>query len=56
MNQAFFFHSEDVPGPVTATIPPGDACCTESMLGLQNIAPEQDIWQLLMVSFVFTVI
>lgn len=56
MNQAFFFHSEDVPGPVTAAIPPGDRCCTESMLGLLNIAPDQDIWQLVRVSSVFTVI
>lgn len=66
MNQTFFFHlfqtaepepeTEDVPGPVTAIVPPGDACCTESMLGLLNIAPEQDVWQLLRVSSVFTVI
>lgn len=66
MNQTFVFHlfqtaepeleTEDVPGPVTATVPPADACCTESKLGLRNIAPEQDIWQLLRVSSVFTVI
>lgn len=46
----------DEPSPFTAAAPPGDACCTESMLGLLNIAPEQDIWQLLRVSSVFTVI
>lgn len=64
MNQTFFIYlfqtakeepeTRDEPGPVTATVP--DPCCTESMLGLLNIAPEQDIWQLLRVSSVFTVI
>lgn len=64
INQVFFFHlfqtaepeTGGVLGPVAVAVPPGDACCTESMLGLRNIAPEQDIWQLLRVSSVFTVI
>eukprot|EP00066_Takifugu_rubripes_P012943 XP_011602209.1 PREDICTED: ATPase family AAA domain-containing protein 5 isoform X1 [Takifugu rubripes] len=32
---------------VTSAVPRRDACCTESMLGLLNIAPERDIWQIL---------
>lgn len=67
MNQTFFWfvlfqtaekepETGDEPSPFTATVPPRDACCTESMLGLLNIVPKQDIWQLLRVSSVFTVI
>lgn len=66
MNRFFFyFHpfetaelqpeAEEVLGLVTAVVPPGDSCCTESMLGLRNIAPKQDIWQLFRVSSVFKV-
>ncbi|CAK6964868.1 ATPase family AAA domain-containing protein 5 [Scomber scombrus] len=32
---------------VPSTLPPCDTGCTESMLGLQNIEPERDIWELL---------
>uniref|UniRef100_UPI003AAECB60 ATPase family AAA domain-containing protein 5 isoform X2 n=1 Tax=Centroberyx gerrardi TaxID=166262 RepID=UPI003AAECB60 len=31
----------------TPTLPPCDTGCTESMLGLLNIEPERDIWELL---------
>lgn len=43
-------------GPVTSAVPPPVTCCTESMLGLLNIAPEPDIQQLLRVSAALTVI
>ncbi|XP_070779404.1 ATPase family AAA domain-containing protein 5 [Enoplosus armatus] len=32
---------------VASTLPPCDSGCTESMLGLLNIEPERDIWELL---------
>ncbi|XP_029293538.1 ATPase family AAA domain-containing protein 5 [Cottoperca gobio] len=32
---------------VPSTIPPCDTGCTESMLGLLNVEPERDIWELL---------
>lgn len=32
------------------SVPPCDTGCTESMLGLPNIAPKRDLWQLLKVT------
>lgn len=34
------------------TVPPCDTGCTESMLGLPNITPKRDPWQLLKVTAV----
>lgn len=36
---------------VPSALPPCDTRCTESMLGLLNIEPARDIWELLRVSY-----
>lgn len=37
-----------------ATLPPCDTGCTDSMLGLLNVEPERDVWELLRVNSSFT--
>lgn len=48
------FALKDELKPETSNLPPCDTGCTESMLGLLNIEPERDIWQLLRVNCSFT--
>lgn len=38
---------------VPPTLPPCDTGCTEAKLGLLNIEPKGDIWELLRVTFLF---
>ncbi|XP_047428636.1 ATPase family AAA domain-containing protein 5 isoform X2 [Mugil cephalus] len=46
-NEADIEVAGDTPATVLSTLPPCDTGCTESKLGLLNIEPERDIWELL---------